>query len=80
LTDITSGCLSLQIAAPPVDGEANAAILSFFADLLKIKKADIELRVSVWTSGLFFLNYGHLNHDFLNYGIPGLLYFWNTTF
>jgi hypothetical protein len=26
----------------------------------------------VWTPGLFFLDYGHLNHDFLNYGISGL--------
>jgi uncharacterized protein (TIGR00251 family) len=37
------GRLKLQLAAPPVDGEANAALLAFLADALGVKKADVTL-------------------------------------
>ncbi len=37
------GRLKLQLAAPPVDGEANAALLAFLADALGVKKADVAL-------------------------------------
>jgi uncharacterized protein (TIGR00251 family) len=37
------GRLKVQLAAPPVDGEANAALLAFLADALAVKKADVAL-------------------------------------
>ena len=37
------GRLKLQLAAPPVEGEANAALLAFLADALAVKRADVSL-------------------------------------
>ncbi len=37
------GRLKIALSAPPVDGEANAALIEFFARLLKIKKSDVTL-------------------------------------
>ena len=37
------GRLKIQLAAPPVDGEANAALVEFLAGALGIRKADVEL-------------------------------------
>jgi uncharacterized protein (TIGR00251 family) len=37
------GRLKIQLAAPPVDGEANAALLAFLAGALGVKRADVAL-------------------------------------
>jgi hypothetical protein len=37
------GRLKIQLAAPPVDGEANAALLAFLADALRVKRGDLAL-------------------------------------
>ncbi len=37
------GRLKIQLAAPPVDGEANAALLAFLAEALGVKRADVAL-------------------------------------
>ena len=37
------GRLKVQLAAPPVDGEANGALLAFLADVLSVKRADVVL-------------------------------------
>jgi len=37
------GRLKLQLAAPPVDGEANAALIEFLADELGVKKAAVVI-------------------------------------
>ena len=37
------GRLKVQLAAPPVDGEANAALVAFLADALAVRKADVVL-------------------------------------
>ena len=37
------GRLKVQLAAPPVDGEANAALLAFLAGALGVKRADVAL-------------------------------------
>jgi uncharacterized protein (TIGR00251 family) len=37
------GRLKIALAAPPVDGEANAALIAFLADALEVKKAAVEL-------------------------------------
>lgn len=37
------GRLKIALAAPPVDGEANAALVEFLSDTLKVRKAEITL-------------------------------------
>jgi hypothetical protein len=37
------GRLKIALAAPPVDGEANAALIEFLSDLLGVRKAEVEL-------------------------------------
>ncbi len=37
------GRLKVAVAAPPVDGEANAALLEFLADLFSVGKRAVEL-------------------------------------
>ncbi len=37
------GRLKIQLAAPPVDGEANAELLSFLAGKLRLKRAQVVL-------------------------------------
>jgi uncharacterized protein (TIGR00251 family) len=37
------GRLKIQLAAPPVDGEANAALVAFLADALGARKADVVI-------------------------------------
>lgn len=36
--------LKIRLTAPPVDGEANAALIAFLSKTLKLRKADIEIR------------------------------------
>jgi len=37
------GALKVKLTAPPVEGEANKALLDFFAAILKLPRKDIEL-------------------------------------
>jgi len=37
------GRLKIQLAAPPVDGEANAALVEFLADRLGVRKVDVAI-------------------------------------
>lgn len=37
------GRLKIALAAPPVDGEANAALLEFLSDTLGVRRNDVEL-------------------------------------
>ena len=37
------GLLKIQLAAPPVDGEANAALIEFLAKLLGVPRRQVEL-------------------------------------
>ncbi len=37
------GRLKLQLAAPPVDGEANQALIEFLARALGVRKADVSI-------------------------------------
>lgn len=37
------GRLKIALAAPPVDGEANAALIAFVAERLGVKKSDVSL-------------------------------------
>ena len=37
------GRLKIQVAAPPVEGEANAALVEFLAGALGVRKSDVAL-------------------------------------
>lgn len=37
------GRLKIALAAPPVDGEANAALIEFLSDELGVRKSDVSL-------------------------------------
>ena len=37
------GRLKIALAAPPVDGEANAALIEFLSDALNVRRADVQL-------------------------------------
>ncbi|WP_242395671.1 DUF167 domain-containing protein [Anaeromyxobacter oryzisoli] len=37
------GRLKIQLAAPPVEGEANAALVEFLAGALRARKADVAI-------------------------------------
>ncbi|MEK6759915.1 MAG: DUF167 domain-containing protein [Deltaproteobacteria bacterium] len=40
---VQGNCLKLRLTAPPVEGEANKALVEFLSGLLKIKKSSIEI-------------------------------------
>jgi uncharacterized protein (TIGR00251 family) len=37
------GCVKIRLAAPPVDGAANAALVEFIADQLSIAKSRVRI-------------------------------------
>ncbi len=37
------GRLKIQLCAPPVDGEANAALVAFLAEALGVRRADVAI-------------------------------------
>jgi uncharacterized protein (TIGR00251 family) len=43
LAGIVDGRLKIRLAAPPVDGEANAALVEFLAEKLGLPKKAVEL-------------------------------------
>ncbi len=40
---VKGGTLSVRLTSPPVDGEANAALISFLSKLLKFKKSALRI-------------------------------------
>lgn len=49
VTDISEEGVGVQIAAPPVDGEANTEVVKYMASVLGLRKGNIQLdRVSYW--------------------------------
>ena len=43
ITGEVGEALKVSLAAPPVDGKANAACIEFFAKLLKVPKASVSI-------------------------------------
>lgn len=43
ITDIAADAIGVQIAAPPVDGEANAELIKFISKVLQVRKSDLNL-------------------------------------
>jgi uncharacterized protein YggU (UPF0235/DUF167 family) len=47
-TDISEEGVAVQIAAPPVDGEANTEVVKYIASVLGVRKGSVQLdRVSI---------------------------------
>lgn len=44
LVGMQDGVLVVRLTAPPVDGKANAALLEFLAEQLKLRKQQVQLR------------------------------------
>ena len=57
-----NGALKVKLTAPPVDGEANAALIDFLSSCLKIPRKDINL-VKGDTSRLKLVEIAGLNPD-----------------
>ncbi len=43
ITDITEEGIGVQIAAPPVEGEANTELIKYFSKVLGLRKSDVSL-------------------------------------
>ena len=43
IAEVREGALTIRLAAPPVDGKANEALIKFLAKLLKLPKNDLTL-------------------------------------
>ena len=43
MAGVQDGRLKVQLAAPPVDGEANAALVEFVADLFGVRRGAVVL-------------------------------------
>lgn len=43
ITDISDDACGVQIAAPPVEGEANAELVRFMAKVLELRRGDVSL-------------------------------------
>lgn len=43
VSGVHDGCLKLQVAAPPVEGRANEAVLRWLAEALDVPRSQLEL-------------------------------------
>ena len=43
VTGVHAGAVKIALTAPPVDGRANEALISFFADALRVPRARIAI-------------------------------------
>lgn len=43
ITDVSSDAVGVQIAAPPIDGEANTELIKFMSKVLQVRKSDLSL-------------------------------------
>lgn len=43
ITDVSSEAVGVQIAAPPIDGEANTELIKFMSKVLQVRKSDLSL-------------------------------------
>lgn len=41
ITDVSDEAIGVQIAAPPVDGEANGELIKFISKVLQLRKSDV---------------------------------------
>lgn len=43
VTDVLDEAIGVQIAAPPVDGEANAELVKYISKVLQLRKSDVSV-------------------------------------
>ncbi|XP_055312927.1 UPF0235 protein C15orf40 homolog [Sitodiplosis mosellana] len=43
ITDISTDAIGVQIAAPPIDGEANTELVKYISKVLQLRKSDLSL-------------------------------------
>lgn len=43
ITDVADDAIGVQIAAPPIDGEANTELIKYFSKVLELRKSDLSL-------------------------------------
>lgn len=43
ITDVSSDAVGVQIAAPPVDGEANTELVKYISKVLRLRKSDVSV-------------------------------------
>lgn len=43
IVGLHDGCLKIAVAAPPVEGKANKAVVGFLADLFAVAARDVEV-------------------------------------
>lgn len=43
ITDVSCEAVGVQIAAPPIDGEANTELIKFMSKVLQVRKSDLSL-------------------------------------
>lgn len=43
ITDVSTEAVDVQIAAPPIDGEANTELIKFMSKVLQVRKSDLSL-------------------------------------
>lgn len=43
IRDVRDDAIRLAVAAPPVDGAANKAVIQFFSKRLKVRRGDVEI-------------------------------------
>lgn len=43
ITDISAEAIGVQIAAPPIDGEANTELVKYISKVLQLRKSDLSL-------------------------------------
>lgn len=43
ITDVSTEAIGVQIAAPPIDGEANTELIKYLSKVLHVRKSDLSL-------------------------------------
>ncbi|NOR26459.1 MAG: YggU family protein [Desulforhopalus sp.] len=47
IVGLHDGCLKISVAAPPVEGKANKAVVKFLADILGVPVRDVNVKSGV---------------------------------
>ena len=63
LAGMHGDALKLRLAAPPVDGKANKAVINFFAELLHLPKSAVAIRSGLASRAKIHLLTGITEHE-----------------